>query len=361
MKPPPPMPQLYGSTTPSTLAAAIAASNALPPPAITSIAACVASGSTLAAAPPLPLAVGCFSCAPAGAATAPRPQVALTGSQRTLASSRTSTPRASDAYPRAGTRASSHRSTLRITVASGWPRARTRVHRPRRPSGRGRGQRVVDSRGRARPQRLVDVALAGNRPGSWPASRRAGGVVPYTGVSVDTRCGLQRADPHLLALVGRADVGSRGPNTDGPLSSARASRRSRSSRRFRGRGLERPSSSKTSMFWLTLGLPTSPAMTVRCANRALVECRDAGIAVTGAPGYVARRHRHAVGSRGGNCLPTASTVYAGAVGAIHPAAAAADRGVGAGIGGAPAGAADLAGSARAVDGEERRRRALRSA
>jgi hypothetical protein len=65
MKPPPPRPQLYGSTTPSTLAAAIAPSNALPPRLSTSIAALVASGSTLAAAPPVPLAVGCFSWATA--------------------------------------------------------------------------------------------------------------------------------------------------------------------------------------------------------------------------------------------------------------------------------------------------------
>src|SRR3954451_8969409 len=65
MKPPPPRPQLYGSTTPSTLGAAIAAADALPPFLSTSIAALVASGSTLAAAPPVPFAVGCLSWAAA--------------------------------------------------------------------------------------------------------------------------------------------------------------------------------------------------------------------------------------------------------------------------------------------------------
>src|SRR5213083_2626629 len=74
MKPPPPMPHEYGSTTPSTLEAAIAASTALPPRRRASIAACVACGSTVAAPPPTPTAVGCLVgvgdwWAPAGAAT----------------------------------------------------------------------------------------------------------------------------------------------------------------------------------------------------------------------------------------------------------------------------------------------------
>ena len=58
MKPPPPMPQEYGSVTPSTLAAATAASMALPPERSTSMAAEVARTSTVAAAPPRPVAVG---------------------------------------------------------------------------------------------------------------------------------------------------------------------------------------------------------------------------------------------------------------------------------------------------------------
>ena len=58
MKPPPPMPHENGSVTPSTPAAATAASTALPPAFSVSIAACVASVSTLAAAPPVPVDVG---------------------------------------------------------------------------------------------------------------------------------------------------------------------------------------------------------------------------------------------------------------------------------------------------------------
>src|SRR3954465_804458 len=74
MKPPPPMPHEYGSTTPSTPDAAIAASTALPPRRRTSIAAWVPCGSTLAAPPPTPTAVGCLVgagvwWAAAGAAT----------------------------------------------------------------------------------------------------------------------------------------------------------------------------------------------------------------------------------------------------------------------------------------------------
>ncbi len=90
MKPPPPIPQLYGSTTPSTLAAATAASNAFPPSASTSIAACVASGSTLAAAPPEPLAVGCFSCAVATGAVSATITATPAGSHPTRRNIRTS-------------------------------------------------------------------------------------------------------------------------------------------------------------------------------------------------------------------------------------------------------------------------------
>src|SRR4051794_30432346 len=57
MNPPPPMPQENGSTTPSVAAAATAASTALPPFLRTSMAVWVASGSTDAAAPPVPSAV----------------------------------------------------------------------------------------------------------------------------------------------------------------------------------------------------------------------------------------------------------------------------------------------------------------
>ena len=58
MKPPPPRPHENGSVTPSTPAATTAASTALPPAFSSSIAACVASVSTDAAAPPVPTDVG---------------------------------------------------------------------------------------------------------------------------------------------------------------------------------------------------------------------------------------------------------------------------------------------------------------
>ena len=58
MKPPPPMPAENGSVTPSTAAAVTAASTALPPCRSVSIAASVASVSTVAAAPPVPVDVG---------------------------------------------------------------------------------------------------------------------------------------------------------------------------------------------------------------------------------------------------------------------------------------------------------------
>src|SRR3954464_5554906 len=58
MKPPPPTPHENGSVTPSTPAAATAASTALPPAFSVSMAAWVASVSTLAAAPPVPMDVG---------------------------------------------------------------------------------------------------------------------------------------------------------------------------------------------------------------------------------------------------------------------------------------------------------------
>ena len=69
MKPPPPSPHENGSATPSTPAAVTAASTALPPRFSASIAACVASVSTLAAAPPVPVDVAGPDGATAAAAT----------------------------------------------------------------------------------------------------------------------------------------------------------------------------------------------------------------------------------------------------------------------------------------------------
>src|SRR3954454_17514961 len=84
MNPPPPMPQEKGSTTPSTPAAATAASTALPPERRTSIAAWVASGSTVAAAPPLPTAVGVWG----GASTWALAGNAATSDMRTARTTR---------------------------------------------------------------------------------------------------------------------------------------------------------------------------------------------------------------------------------------------------------------------------------
>src|ERR687896_304892 len=61
MNPPPPMPQENGSTTPSTPAAATAASTGLPPCRRVSMAAWVPRASTVAAPPSRPTAVGCLS------------------------------------------------------------------------------------------------------------------------------------------------------------------------------------------------------------------------------------------------------------------------------------------------------------
>src|SRR4051794_24271830 len=69
MKPPPPTPHENGSVTPRTAAAVTAASTALPPPRIVSTAACVARVSTVAAAPPLPVAVA-GPCGPTSAEAA---------------------------------------------------------------------------------------------------------------------------------------------------------------------------------------------------------------------------------------------------------------------------------------------------
>src|SRR5690606_41519498 len=65
MNPPPPMPHEYGSVTPSTAAAATAASTALPPLRSTDRPARVASRSTVATAPPDPVATGFLVSGPA--------------------------------------------------------------------------------------------------------------------------------------------------------------------------------------------------------------------------------------------------------------------------------------------------------
>src|SRR3954447_4239881 len=84
MKPPPPTPEENGSTNPSTPAAAIAASTAWRPARRTRIAAWVASGSTVAAAPRVPTAVGVL----AGAVTAAPAGNAATSAMRTARTAR---------------------------------------------------------------------------------------------------------------------------------------------------------------------------------------------------------------------------------------------------------------------------------
>src|SRR5215213_8596739 len=88
MKPPPPIPHENGSMTPRTAAAVTAASTALPPPRNVSTAACVARVSTVAAAPPVPVAVA-GPCGPTSAeaatceATTTTPASSATAIERT--------------------------------------------------------------------------------------------------------------------------------------------------------------------------------------------------------------------------------------------------------------------------------------
>src|SRR3954470_7303041 len=95
MKPPPPTPHEYGSTTRGPGAAATAASMALPPRRSTSMAARVATGSTVAAAPPLPTAVGAFG----GGVAAGAPAVAMARRRAAIAAATTRIRRMGASYP----------------------------------------------------------------------------------------------------------------------------------------------------------------------------------------------------------------------------------------------------------------------
>src|SRR5690349_7386648 len=150
MNPPPPMPHEYGSTTPRTLAPAIAASNAFPPRRSTSIAACVASGSTDAAAPLAPTAAGCFSCA---AATGALNNAATAPTATTHRIRRTGKPPVSCASPLPGASAgeAQHRGLDSVMTALSQAGDIDRVG-----GERGGGERVGDARLRPGPQlRLV--------------------------------------------------------------------------------------------------------------------------------------------------------------------------------------------------------------
>src|SRR5438445_689231 len=92
------MPEEYGSVTPSAAAVATAASTAFPPWRSTSVPAAEASASTLATAPPYPMAsgllagVGCGAGArDAGAAAVTAPTVAVTASAATVRTTRVRT------------------------------------------------------------------------------------------------------------------------------------------------------------------------------------------------------------------------------------------------------------------------------
>ena len=118
MKPPPPIPHEKGSVTPSTPAAATAASMALPPFVSVSIAACVASVSTDAAAPPVPIAVG----GPFGATAADA------GTASTNAAAATHAPMRSD-------------NRIRLMARSGGSRQRSRCRECRRVGRRALSRR----------------------------------------------------------------------------------------------------------------------------------------------------------------------------------------------------------------------------
>src|SRR4029453_14076383 len=88
MNPPPPMPAEYASVTPRVAAAATAASTALPPRRSTSRPAAEASRSTVAIAPPGPVATGCLVAG--GPPPGWRPVVAAPGPARAATRERAS-------------------------------------------------------------------------------------------------------------------------------------------------------------------------------------------------------------------------------------------------------------------------------
>src|SRR5919201_960159 len=160
MKPPPPMPHEYGSTTPSTPAAPTAASTALPPWRRTPIAARVACRSTLAAAPPAPTAVGCLVGVWWAAAGAARSAAARTGRSKRRMAITYPPPVAS--YPCAshGERDGGHEVRRHV-------RRRRRAAQARRPADRGQ------ARGRPPRRRRAQRARQGDRP---PDRRRPRGL-----------------------------------------------------------------------------------------------------------------------------------------------------------------------------------------
>src|SRR5919198_2170344 len=97
MNPPPPIPATYGSVTPRVAATATAASTAFPPLRRISMPTRVASASTLATAPPVPVATACFgSGVAARRASAP---VATSIAHRAAATTIQTRPRTRLRYP----------------------------------------------------------------------------------------------------------------------------------------------------------------------------------------------------------------------------------------------------------------------
>ena len=195
MKPPPPMPQLYGSTTPSTRRPRSPRRRRSRLFFMTSIAAWVASGSTLAAAPREPSAVGVFSWAAATGAASSAATTAA-GSQRIMPGP----------LPRR-LRLQSEVDADHVGACGAAARLAHAGEVDRAVARRRRRQGVRDARGRPPPERLVDVAAG------VVAARLVAGVAAGRGrgaVERAVRGGppwLQEAGQDLLALVGRLDVG----------------------------------------------------------------------------------------------------------------------------------------------------------
>src|SRR5919204_2387544 len=133
MNPPPPIPQENGSVTPSTAAAVTAASMALPPFLSVSIAACVASVSTDAAAPPVPTDVGGPNGATAADAVTASTHAATANNAATRRDNRfrlTSSPplRLDGAYPNAP---SPRREAAQLSRSGDLPAGAANCLRPR--------------------------------------------------------------------------------------------------------------------------------------------------------------------------------------------------------------------------------------
>src|SRR6476646_2181301 len=225
MNPPPPMPHEYGSTTPRTAAAATAASIAFPPWRSVSIAACVARGSTVAAPPPVPTAVGCFGGAEVSRAGA------AAGIANSIAAARTarSMRRMADSYPRwapvtpgptAGVRAPllragerHHRVQHRVLVERRVEGRRRRGFAPHEPDeGRVARLDLHDRAGGREDVARPDArrrAVVGAHPGvlERPGELQERPLVREHGAEADLRSRNRHAAEPVDRLGDRIDVG----------------------------------------------------------------------------------------------------------------------------------------------------------